>query len=88
MALSAGTRLGTYEILAPIGAGGMGTVDLAHTAGSDGRENLLPAQLGTLLKRHPTSADGNIAVLSKEHCHEKASCRCLERSLVACRRPF
>ena len=26
MALSAGTRLGTYEILAPIGAGGMGEV--------------------------------------------------------------
>jgi eukaryotic-like serine/threonine-protein kinase len=26
MALSAGTRLGAYEILAPIGAGGMGEV--------------------------------------------------------------
>jgi len=26
MALSAGTRLGPYEILAPIGAGGMGEV--------------------------------------------------------------
>src|ERR1700681_1360127 len=26
MALSAGTRLGSYEILAPIGAGGMGEV--------------------------------------------------------------
>jgi hypothetical protein len=25
MALTAGTRLGTYEILVPIGAGGMGT---------------------------------------------------------------
>lgn len=26
MALTAGTRLGVYEILAPIGAGGMGEV--------------------------------------------------------------
>ena len=29
MALSAGTRLGPYEILAPLGAGGMGEVIVA-----------------------------------------------------------
>ena len=32
MALEAGTKLGLYEILEPIGAGGMGEVYRAHNA--------------------------------------------------------
>ena len=46
MALSAGTRLGTYEILAPLGAGGTGEVNRARDA-KLGREvaiKVLPAE--------------------------------------------
>src|ERR1700735_4359870 len=35
MALSSGTRLGPYEIVAPIGAGGMGEVYRAHDSRLD-----------------------------------------------------
>src|SRR5438876_4159492 len=47
MELSAGTRLGPYEILAPIGAGGMGEVYRAHDRrlGRDVAIKVLPESL-------------------------------------------
>src|SRR5947209_1571257 len=46
MTLSSGTRLGPYEVLAPLGAGGMGEVYLAHDARLKRKIalKLLPAQ--------------------------------------------
>lgn len=47
MTLSAGSRLGPYEILAPLGAGGMGEVHRAHDTrlGRDVAIKVLPSHL-------------------------------------------
>ena len=49
MALSAGNRLGPYEIVAPLGAGGMGEVYLARDSrlGRDVAIKALPDALAT-----------------------------------------
>ncbi len=49
MALQAGTRLGPYEILAPLGAGGMGEVYRAKDTrlGRDVAIKVLPEEFAT-----------------------------------------
>src|SRR5687768_5999893 len=53
MPLAAGTRLGSYEIVAPLGAGGMGEVHRAHDTrlGRDVAIKVLPDELSSSTER-------------------------------------
>jgi len=58
--LTAGTTLGLYEIVAPIGAGGMGEVTRRATRGSGGSD------LETQDRRHDTILESLLPFLDPE----------------------
>ena len=60
MTLTAGTRLGTYEILGPLGSGGMGEVYRAHDAKLE-REVAIK-----VLPEHLTSDPNSLARFERE----------------------
>ena len=72
MTLAAGTRLGPYEILAPIGAGGMGEVYRAKDTrlGRDVAVKVLPAALSSsaeLRQRLRARGEDDLAAVAPAH---------------------
>ena len=59
MPLASGTHPGLYEILAPVGTGGMGKVDRARDArlGRDVAVKMLPVDVASNAERPPAATD-------------------------------
>jgi WD40 repeat protein/predicted Ser/Thr protein kinase len=68
MALTAGTRLGPYEILAPIGAGGMGEVYRAHDSRLD-RDVAIKVSNAQFTERFTREARAIAALNHTNICH-------------------
>src|SRR5580698_2720750 len=68
MTLSAGTRLGPYEILAPIGAGGMGEVYRAHDSRLD-RDVAIKVSKAQFTERFTREARAIAALNHTNICH-------------------
>jgi len=68
MALTAGTRLGPYEILAPIGAGGMGEVYRAHDSRLD-RDVAIKVSKAQFTERFTREAHAIAALNHTNICH-------------------
>ena len=58
MALEAGTKLGPYEILSPLGAGGMGEVYLANDSKLD-RKVAVKVLPGSMTREDANSIEGS-----------------------------
>ena len=71
MALTSGTRLGPYQILAPLGAGGMGEVYRAHDTrlGRDVALKILPADLSSDPGRKQRFEREAMTISSLNHPH-------------------
>src|SRR5580692_9598593 len=68
MALTAGTRLGPYEILVPIGAGGMGEVYRAHDSRLD-RDVAIKVSKAQFTERFTREARAIAALNHTNICH-------------------
>jgi hypothetical protein len=77
MALSSGTKLGPYEIIAPIGAGGMGEVYRARDTREDGKELFYLSAEGEMMAvavtAGPSFAAGSPVALFQTHRRQPVS---------------
>src|ERR1044071_7985832 len=78
MPLTSGTRLGHYEVLAPIGSGGMGEVYRARETklNRDGAIKILEAMLSERIAQRPVPLEEATPIVEQlidalEYAHEK-----------------